>query len=151
MLDARTKDNFGPPETFKYVHRLSFFNQLILARKFNDYFSLLVAPSYTRFNAVNPGYSNENYNMSFGGKLKITKKMSLIAGYDLPLLTSKDSTIFKPQSNLSFGLEIGSPTHTFQVFVTNSDFLVNQYGLSLNTNSFKNNGILVGLNITVRF
>jgi hypothetical protein len=151
VLDARTKDNFGPPETYKYIHRFSFFNQLILARKFNDYFSLLVAPSMSNFNAVNPIYSNANYNMSFGGRFKMSKKMDLIAGYDLPILTSNDATKFKPQSNMSFGLEIGSPTHTFQVFVTNSDYLVNQYGLAYNTNSFKNNGILVGLNITVRF
>ena len=151
VLDARTKDNFGPPETYKYIHRFSFFNQLILARKFNNNFSLLVAPSMSNFNAVNPTYNNTNYNLSFGGRLKITKKMDLIAGYDLPILPSKDATIFKPKSNMSFGLEIGSPTHTFQIFATNSDYLVNQYGLAYNTNSFNNNGILVGLNITVRF
>lgn len=151
VLDARPKDNFGPPATFKYIHRFSFFNQLILARKFTNNFSMLAAPSISNFNAVNPGYSNANYSMSFGGRFKISKKMDLIAGYDIPLLSSKDSTIFKPQSNMSFGLEIGSPTHTFQVFVTNSDYLVNQYGLAYNTNSFKNNRLLVGLNITVRF
>jgi hypothetical protein len=151
VLDGRTKDNFGPPETYKYIHRLSFFNQLILARKFSNSFSFLVAPSMSNFNAVIPTYSNTNYNMSFAGRLKITKKMDLIAGYDLPVLQSKDSTIFKPKPNMSFGIEIGSPTHTFQVFVTNSDYLVNQYGLANNANNFKNNGILVGLNITVRF
>lgn len=151
VLDARTKDNFGPPETYKYIHRLSFFNQLILARKFSNSLSLQVAPSISNFNAVNPTYDNINYNMSFAGRLKITKKMDIVAGYDFPVLTSKDSTIFKPKPNMSFGIEIGSPTHTFQIFATNSDYLVNQYGLAYNTNNYKNNGILVGLNITVRF
>jgi hypothetical protein len=151
VLDGRTKDNFGPPADFKYIHRLSFFNQLILARKFNDNISLLMAPSISNFNAVNPGYRNVDYNMSFGGRIKISKKLDFIAGYDLPVLTSKDITIIKPQSNMSFGLEIGSPTHSFQVFATNSDYLVNQYGFAYNTNNYKNNGILIGLNITVRF
>ena len=151
VLDGRTKDNFGPPETFKYIHRLSFFNQLILASKLTDNFSLQVAPSFSYFNAVSPPYSNTLYDVSFSGRFKISKKLDFIAGYDLPIQTSKDPTIFKPQSNMSFGLEIGSPTHTFQVFMTNSNYLVNQYGLAYNTNSFKNNKILVGLNITVRF
>lgn len=151
VLDARSKDNFGPAASYKFSHRLSYFNQLIFARKFSDNLSLLVAPSMANFNAVNTGYKNANYSLSFGGKLKITDKMNFIAGYDIPFAGKKDSTMFKPEPNLSFGLEMGSPTHTFQIFVTNSDYLVNQYGLSLNTNSIKNNGLLVGLNITVRF
>jgi len=151
VIDARPKDIFGPISSYKFIHRLSFFNQLIFARKFSDNLSLLMAPSVSNFNAVNYGYENANYSMSFGGRLKVTKKMNLIAGYDIPLGNKKDSTIFRPKPNLSCGLEIGSATHTFQVFVTNSDYLVNQYVLSLNTNSLKNNGLLVGLNITVRF
>ena len=151
VLDARSIDNFGPAASYKFSHRLSYFNQLIFARKFSDNLSLLVAPSMANFNAVNTGYKNANYSLSFGGKLKITDKMNFIVGYDIPFAGKKDSTMFKPEPNLSFGLEMGSPTHTFQIFVTNSDYLVNQYGLSLNTNSIKNNGLLVGLNITVRF
>ena len=151
VLDARSNDNFGPAASYKFSHRLSYFNQLIFARKFSDNLSLLIAPSVANFNAVNAGYRNANYSLSFGGKLKITDKMNFIAGYDIPFSGKKDSTMFKPEPNLSFGIEMGSPTHTFQIFVTNSDALVNQYGLSRNTNSIKNNGLLVGLNITVRF
>lgn len=151
VIDARSKDNFGPASSYRFNHRLSFFNQLILARKFSDNLSLLMAPSVSNFNAVNPGYDNSNYSLSFGGKLKISEKINFIIGYDAPIGAKKDSTIFKPEPNLSFGLELGSPTHTFQVFVTNSDYLVNQYGLSLNTNNVKQSGFLVGLNITVRF
>ena len=77
--------------------------------------------------------------------------MNLIGGYDLPVLKSEAPEIFKPKSNLSLGIEIGSPTHTFEIFATSSDYLVNQYGLAYNTNTYKHNGILVGLNITVRF
>ena len=152
VIDARTKDNFGPIATYKYVHRLSFFNQLILARKFSDNFSLLMAPSVSYFNAVDPLHRNANYSLSFGGRIKISDKMNFIAGYDIPLASNKDTVIFHPKPNLSFGLEMSSPTHTFQIFVTNSDALVNQYGLSLNNNNgIKSNMIMVGLNITVRF
>jgi len=151
VLDGRTKDNFGPPDSYKYIHRLSFFNQLILARKFGDEFSLQAAPSVSNFNAVNSGYSNVDYNVSFGGSLKISKKLHFIAGYDLPVFIKQDPTLFRPQSNMSFGLEIGSPTHTFQIFATNSDYLINQYGVAYNNNNFSSKGLLVGLNITVRF
>jgi hypothetical protein len=151
VIDGRTKDNFGPPETYKYVHRLSFFNQLMIARKFSNALSLQAAASMSNFNAVNSGYDNVNYDLTFTGKYKITSKMNLIGGYDLPVLKPRAPEIFKPKSNLSLGIEIGSPTHTFEIFATNSDYLVNQYGLAYNTNTYKHNGILVGLNITVRF
>lgn len=151
VIDARTKDNFGSPENYKFTHRLSFFNQLMIARKFTNALSLQAAASMSIFNAVNTGYENVNYDLTFTGKMNITHKMSLIGGYDLPIFQSKDTAIFKPKGNLSLGLEIGSPTHTFEVFVANSDYLVNQYGLAYNNNTYKHNGILVGLNITVRF
>ena len=151
VIDGRTKDNFGPPETYKYIHRFSFFNQLMIARKFSNAFSFQAATSMSNFNAVNPGYSNVNYDLTFTGKYKITSKMNLIGGYDLPVLQSEAPEIFKPKGNLSMGIEIGSPTHTFEIFATNSDYLVNQYGLAYNTNTYKHSGVLIGLNITVRF
>jgi hypothetical protein len=151
VIDARTKDNFGPPETYKFTHRLSFFNQLMIARKFSNALSLQAAASMSNFNAVSSGYDNIKYDLTFTGKYKIASKINLIGGYDLPILQSEAPEIFKPKSNLSFGIEIGSPTHTFEIFVANSDYLVNQYGLAYNTNTFKNSGLLVGLNITVRF
>ncbi|MCU0363634.1 MAG: DUF5777 family beta-barrel protein, partial [Bacteroidales bacterium] len=52
VLDARSDDNFGPEESYEFIHRFSYFTQLIIARKFNDKISLQVAPSFAYFNSV---------------------------------------------------------------------------------------------------
>jgi hypothetical protein len=53
----------------------------------------------------------------------------------------------KPKPNLAFGWEIGTGTHTFQLFVTKYNQIINQRNLVFNTNG----KYLVGFNVTVRF
>lgn len=152
VIDARDKTFFGNAADYKFEHRLSFFHEVIFARKFSNNFSLQMAPSVSYFNAVNAGYNNFNYDLSFAGRLKVTNKVGLTAGYVQPIrFTTENATTFKPESNLSFGIEMGTSTHSFQIFVTNSDYLINQHTYSLNANKVSNGDLLVGLNITVRF
>ncbi|NWJ51603.1 MAG: hypothetical protein HXX14_12125 [Bacteroidetes bacterium] len=153
VIDARDKTFFGAAADYKFKHRLSVFHEIIIARKFTDNFSFQMAPTVSYFNAVNAGYNNFNYNITFGSRLKVTNKMGLIAGYAVPIQVANDNknATFKPESNLSFGVEMGTSTHVFQIFVTNSDYLINQYSYSLNTNKISNGDFLVGLNITVKF
>ena len=54
VIDARSGSYFR-----ESVHRLSYFNQLIIARKVTDAFSLQVAPSLSWFNNVE-GYVDKN-------------------------------------------------------------------------------------------
>ncbi len=153
VIDARDKTFFGAAADYKFEHRLSVFHEIIFARKFSNNFSLQMAPTVSYFNAVTDGYNNFNYNLTFGSRLKVTSNMGLIAGYAVPIQVANDNknATFKPQSNLSFGIEMGTSTHVFEIFVTNSDYLINQYSYSLNTNKISNGDFLVGLNITVKF
>ena len=157
VLDLRKKDAFGPVERYRDIHRLSYFTQLILARKFSKSFSAQIAPSVIYFNAV-PQYTNEskyknlNFGLSAGARLSVTGSHSLLFEYD-QLLTKQDLTddALKPKPNLSLGWEIGTATHTFQVFVANYSQIINQRNLVFNTNSFSDGEYLFGFNITARF
>lgn len=154
VLDLQRKEAFGPVDRYKDIHRLSYFNQLIIARKFNDVFSLQVAPSVIYFNAV-PQYTNEiryknlNFGVSAGAKITVVGSQSIIMEYD-QLLTKQDLEK-QPKPNLSLGWEIGTATHAFQIFVTNYSQIVYQRNLVFNTNDFTKGEYLVGFNITVRF
>ena len=55
-IDARTRDNFKHLQ-----HRYSYFNQIIVARRINDMFSVQVAPSVSHFNLVETGMSNDMF------------------------------------------------------------------------------------------
>ena len=154
VLDLRTKDAFGPSASFRTIHRLSYFTELIVARKINNIFSVQLAPSVIYFNAVprysdTMGYKNLNFGVSAGARANLFGNHSLIFEYDQLLTRQEMST--QPKPNLALGWEIGTATHTFQVFVANYSQIINQRNLVFNTNDFARGEYLFGFNITVRF
>jgi hypothetical protein len=146
---------FGPTNgnRFKEIHRLSYFTEIMVARKFNDKFSLQVAPGFSYFNNVPKGYKNSNVSISAGARYKVFGSHSIIVEYD-QMITKQDSIMVdgayakkQPSPNISVGWEIGTATHCFQVFVANYQQIVSQRNLLYNTNK----KYLFGFNITVRF
>jgi hypothetical protein len=162
VIDCQSEEVFGPPETYKFIHRLSYFTQLIVARKFGEKISVQVAPSMAYFNSapkykaegdtVYYNYMNMNFGVSAGFRANLFGPHSLILEYD-QLITKQElgPDVKQPKPNLSLGWEIGTGTHTFQVFVTNYNRIINQHNLVFNTNDFTNWEYMVGFNISVRF
>jgi hypothetical protein len=156
VIDARADENFGPEASYRSIHRLSYFTQLIVARKMGEKLSLQVAPSLAYFNSVpvysdSTGYKNLNLGLSVGGRYNVTGNHSLLFEYD-QLLTKQDlADEDHPKPNLSLGWEINTGTHAFQIFVANYSNIINQYNLLYNSNGFSDGEFLVGFNITVRF
>jgi len=156
VIDARSDENFGPEESYKFIHRMSYFTQLIIARKFGEKLSMQVAPSAIYFNSVpeysdSTGYKNFNMGLHVGGRYNVFGNHSIMVEYD-QLLTKQDlAKEDSPKPNLALGWEIGTATHAFQVFVTNYSNIINQYNLLYNTNDLTKGDYLFGFNITVRF
>ena len=135
--------------------RFSFFHSLMLARKFSDDFSLQLSGNLSWFNFKNPVFDGEGvylgrdrnaqFSVSALARYKISQVTSVTVGYDQPIT---DQEFFDPEPNLSFGLEVVTSSHAFQVFVGNYQSLVPQYNHSFNTNRFGDNQILLGFNIT---
>jgi len=154
VIDLRKEEEFGPADSFKEIHRLSYFTQLIVARKFNNMFSVQIAPSLSYFNSVpqtsdSTTYKNLNIGLSTGARANLFGSHSLIIEYD-QLFTKQDLEV-QPTPNLSLGWEIGTATHSFQIFVANYNKIINQYNLVYNTIDFKEWDYLIGFNIHVRF
>ena len=154
VIDLRKEEEFGPADSFKEIHRLSYFTQLIVARKFNNMFSVQIAPSLSYFNSVpqtsdSTTYKNLNIGISTGARANLFGSHSLIIEYD-QLFTKQDLEV-QPTPNLSLGWEIGTATHSFQIFVANYNKIINQYNLVYNTIDFKEWDYLIGFNIHVRF
>ncbi len=132
---------------FKYqTQRVSFFNQLIIARKVNDRLSLQVAASISHQNAVN-GYYTKNDStgqvtfkeMNFdhlaiavSGRYKLTEVTSLIFNVDQPVTKHNTNN---PNPNISFGVEFNTSNHSFQLFAGNYTLLNPQRNNLYNTNS----------------
>ena len=156
---------------FKYrSQRLSFFNQLIIARKVTNKFSVQVAPSISHQNSVN-GYLTKNdstgkttfkemefnhFAIAFSARYKVTNITSVMINYDQPITKHPTNN---PNPNLSFGIEMNTSSHSFQIFVGNYFNLNQQQNNLYNKNSpfgyndytgakVKGGNFLIGFNIT---
>jgi hypothetical protein len=157
VIDLRKEEAFGPADTYKDIHRLSYFTQIIVARKLSEKISIQVAPAFAYFNAVpvtdTTSFKNMNFGLSAGLRANLFGSHSLILEYDQNL-TKQDLSKNKelePKPNLALGWEIGTGTHTFQVFVANYNKIINQYNYLYSTNDFTKWDYLFGFNIAVRF
>lgn len=147
VIDARSKENFGPVDRYREIHRFSYFSQFIVARKFSEVISLQLAPSFCYFNAIDRGFKNYNIGLSAGGRVKVFSSSSVIFEYDQSFI---ESDIIDVKPNLGFGYEIGTATHAFQIFVSTYNQIIPQRNLVFNTNDFTEGKFLFGFNITVR-
>ncbi|MFO7756269.1 MAG: DUF5777 family beta-barrel protein [Bacteroidales bacterium] len=157
-VEARADDNFGPPENFRTIHKLSYFHQLIVARKFSEAISLQLAPTFIYLNAVETGYNNANFGLHAGGKFTFVPSHAIIFEYDY-LFTPPDTdpdgdgtdNFERTLPQIVLGWEKSTPTHAFQLFFANYKAIVGQRNFVYNKNDFWEGEFLVGMNITVRF
>ena len=153
VMDTRAKNSALP--IINVQDRLSYFFQLIIARKINENFSLQVAPSFSYFNNVEGYYdyanviqaktNNGHMAISVAGRYKITEGMSLIANYDQPIT---QHPMNNPNPNISLGLDMKTSGHDFQIFVGNYGSILPQNNNVYNHNDFTKSQFLIGFNIS---
>jgi hypothetical protein len=133
-----------------FIEQVSYFNELLIARRFGPNLSLQVAPVHSHFNSVDrKGADSERYDMfglAVGGRYKIGGTMSAIFDVTQPFTEHPGDVPNEP--NISFGIEISTSSHAFQVFAGNYQSLIPQQNLAYNPNGFDAQGILIGFNIT---
>lgn len=134
-------------------NRFSFLHQLLVARKFNEKFSLQLSPSLVHYNVVGygPESSNNIYSLGLGGRYKISDKKAITFEYSRQLnmyenvLTPGGTFIDYVPNVVSVGYDIDTGGHIFQFFVTNSVFASNIQQLTVNPQADK--GIFFGFNL----
>ena len=153
-----------------YSDRLSYFHQLIIARKITDKLSVQVAPSISHHNLVDgyfkqlndstlkvsPKMKFDHIAIAASARYKLTNVISAMVNYDQPISKHVSNN---PNPSLSFGLEFNTSSHSFQLFATNYFYLVPQINNLYNSNApFKytdaagtrveGGKFLIGFNIT---
>lgn len=149
-IDGRDESNF------RYTaDRFSYINQLILARKISDKFSVQVAPSLSWFNNVE-GYvdskgeiqdkmNHEHFAVALYGRYKIGNNTAILAGWDQPLTQHPTNN---PQPNICLGLELTTSSHAFQIFAGNYHGIIPQSNNVYNQNDYREGQFLIGFNIS---
>ena len=133
------------------IDRLSYFHQLMIARKITDAFSLQASANLSWFKKKSTIYdvegnylgfdTNGQFSASFLGRYKVTDIMSLIANVDVPLT---DQEFTENEANISFGVEMVTSAHAFQIFLGRHKSILPQYNHAFSENT----GLLIGFNIT---
>ncbi len=150
-IDTRQKDNF-----VHFSDRLMYFNQLIIARKVTDKFSVQLAPNHTHVNIVDgyfyePGkyrgiMNHEHFAVAISGRYKLKEAMAVIVNYDQPITKHRSNN---PAPNISFGLEMTTSSHAFQFFLGNYGSITPQRNNYFNQNDpHYISQFLIGFNIT---
>ena len=147
-INATTIDK---ADFFVAQHRFSYFNQVVIARRFSPNISLQIAPSVSHFNYVQPGMENDRIAVAFGGRIKVSPQTSILFDYSQPITQFEDPDNADVDLNLpgvSLGVEFATSAHAFQLFITNYRGIVPQQNYMYNKNDFFAGDILVGFNIT---
>lgn len=161
-IDGRPIDGFsndsvreaysGPVGEITFSDRLSYFSQLIVGRKITDKLSLQAGVSFSHYNVVEPGYDHDKVGVHVNGRLKVSNQGSIIFNYDQPLKIKSISEQLDwtnaPKSNISFGYEVSTGTHAFQIYMGTSNSLLPQEGMLFNNRSFDKKGLSFGFVIT---
>ena len=150
VVDTRSKDILGASVDF--TNRLSFFNELIITRKFTDAITLQVSGNFTHFNLVEDGAEHDKIGVSVGGRYKFSPQTSFIFNYNNPLdiesIREHTTLLYESKPDIALGVEISTGTHVFQIFIASAAGIINQENMMYNLNEFNDKGILLGFNIT---
>ncbi len=129
---------------YKYSDRLSYFHQLIIARKFNDYFSLQLVPTVVHYNSVSLEKDpNDLASLGFGTRIRISKRVNITTEYYYQF--SKFDGFY---NSLSFGVDIETGGHVFQLHCTNATGMTERTFIHENNGKWSNGDIHFGFNIS---
>ncbi|HCS21760.1 MAG TPA: hypothetical protein DIW47_14585 [Bacteroidetes bacterium] len=134
-----------------FLNRMSFVNQLIIARKFNSSFSLQLNLIHVHRNLV---AFREDQNTMFalgtGGRIKLNKRVAITAEYVYRLGEyAVNQDIFK--DHLGIGVDIETGGHVFQLFLMNSFSTNEAQFVPANDRSWADGAIRFGFNVSRAF
>jgi opacity protein-like surface antigen len=129
-----------------FTSRLAFTNQLLIARKFTNSLSLQLSPTIVHKNLVaTAAEQNDIFAVGFGGRYKLTKRLSLNAEY-FYLLPGNTADNF--QNSFSVGFDIETGGHVFQLHFTNTQPMFDRAFITETTGKWKKGDIFFGFNIS---
>jgi hypothetical protein len=144
----RTLKWTDPARTNYFSSRLAYTGQVLIARKFNQAFSLQLTPSYVHRNLVSTELDpNDLYALGAGGRIKLSRRMSLNAEYYY-LANPKSYMSQKVYDPLSLGLDIETGGHVFQFIFTNSVAMIEKGFIGETTGRWGKGDIHFGFNIS---
>ena len=136
--------------TLNASDRMSYVEQLLIARKFNERFSVEINPTYMHRNTIlietDP---NDLWSLGGGFRFKLTTRFSFNAEYYYIIPPRNGFQPTAPFNSLSIGVDIETGGHVFTIMLTNSVAIIEKGFIGGETNGdWSNGGIHLGFNIS---
>ena len=171
-INGKTDDLFGQLNNYeiplglfeyKFKHRLSYFAEVLVGRKLSDAISMQVGLSFSHANLVDAWHDHDRIGLHFNGRAKVSPQGAIIFNLDFPLEIDDISEQhsgwnasntpgwdgpYHPEPNLTFGYEVSTSTHAFQIFMGNSSGILIQDIMMNNFNKIKMDNFAIGFTIT---
>lgn len=134
-----TRDNY-------FSSRLFYTNQILIGRKFNDIFTLELAPTVVHRNLVSTkGEKNTVYAMGIGGRVRLNRRTTFNAEY-IYVLPNQLGDEYK--NSLSIGVDIETGGHVFQLHFTNSTSMSEYSYITQTEKNWGKNAVRFGFNVS---
>jgi hypothetical protein len=146
VIAVNTLKQFDSSKT-NFNDRASMVYQLLIARKFSENFALQIMPTLIHADKISFNHANKKNILAvgIGGRQRLSKRINLNAEYYYVLPDTK-----APGSHnvFSFGVDIGTGGHVFQLDFTNSSGITEKSFISETTGRWDKSNIMFGFNIS---
>lgn len=140
---------FQNNNTYPFSARFAYVNQILVARKFNNRFSLQISPTYIHYNLVKAAMDPNNvFAVGIGGRMKLTNRISLNSEYFYNIKPVNNYVSTQYRNSFSIGFDIETGGHVFQLLFTNADGMIEKDFIGRNTGRWDKGDIHFGFNIS---
>jgi hypothetical protein len=141
-----------PSKAQETKRRFSFFSQALIARKFSSYISLQLNGGIVHHNFVEFDDVNTVPFVGFGGRIKVSKTMSLVGDYTFNIEKSRYPGNSNHRYNvLGAGFEFDTGGHVFSLIFTNALAVVETEYIAYTQDTWTNGGFRFSFNISRNF
>lgn len=138
----------NPDRDNQFSSRLTYVHQLLIARKFSDNLTVQLSPTLVHKNLV-PLTDEENdlYAVGVSGRYKVSNRVALTAEYFYAFRSDQPSVDYP--NALSFGVDIETGGHVFQLMLTNAQAMrEGGFIWGENNGDWSDGGIHFGFNVS---
>jgi hypothetical protein len=151
LVSTMIYKSLRPAPNAQYIEygtdKFSFAHQVIIARKFNDYFSMQITPTIVHYNLVEKSsLPNDFKSVGISMRQRISKRVNITGEYFYRI--DKLDGFYDP---LTFGLDIETGGHVFQLHVTNATGMTERTFINETTGSWSNKDLRFGFNLVRAF
>lgn len=146
MYIQTLKMNLPDGSPYPFENRVSYMNQLLIARKFSSHISLQLMPTHIHYNIVATSKDPNNiFAVGVAGRVKVTKRMAITGEYYYVI---PGASLEGYHNALSVGLDIETGGHVFQLLFTNANAINERAVIGQTMGQWSKGDIHFGFNIS---